>query len=189
MGKTTQIMVALLRGINVGGHKKVPMADLRELASGLGFTNVKSYIQSGNLVFGSGRSVSSTIAVLQDGISERFGFDVETVVCTGEQWLRYSSQSPFPDAEKDRPKMLLLAVSNEPPVQSAAEILRRYATSERIDVGAEAVWIDFPNGSGTSKIRPAVLQRALGPSATTRNWLTVQALADTVRAAASDKNS
>jgi uncharacterized protein (DUF1697 family) len=181
MSSKQKIQVGLLRGINVAGQKKVPMAELRELATSIGLGDVKTYIQSGNLVFHSGLSESKTAAALESAIAEHFGFEVEVVVCSGVKWLGYAAKSPFPDAEEERPKTLLLGVSKSGPSKDAVETVMGYAVNERAAVLAGALWIDFVDGSGKSKIRPAVLQRALGPSATTRNWRTVQTLGDMVR--------
>lgn len=175
------VQVGLLRGINVAGQKKVPMSELRELVSGIGFRDVKTYIQSGNLIFRSAHSEKKASAALESAIAEHFGFNVEVVVVPAKKWLNYAKASPFPDAEEERPKTLLLGVSKSGPNKDALETIMGYAVSERAKVSGKALWIDFVNGSGRSKIRPAVLQRALGSSATTRNWRTVQKLAEMIR--------
>lgn len=181
MSSKEKIHVGLLRGINVAGQKNVPMAELRELAASIGFRDVKTYIQSGNLVFRSALTESTASAALEDAISQHFGFEVETVVCSGAKWLGYAEKSPFPEAEDARPKTLLLGVSKSGPSKDAVETIMRYAVNERAAVLGGALWIDFVDGSGRSKIRPAILQRALGSSATTRNWRTVQKLAAMIR--------
>ncbi len=181
MSSKQETQVGLLRGINVAGQKKVPMAELRELATSLGFANVKTYIQSGNIVFRSELSEEEAAQRLEGAISKHFGFEVEAVVCSAAEWLGYAAMSPFPEAEEARPKTLLLGVSKSGPASDAVAIVMDYAVNERAALLKGGLWIDFVDGSGRSKIRPAVLQKALGSSATTRNWRTVQKLADMVR--------
>ena len=80
-----QIYIALLRGINVGGHKKVPMTELRDLLSNSGFQNVQTYIQSGNVVFQSSKNVSTLEKEIQKLIFNHFGFDVSVIVKTDDE--------------------------------------------------------------------------------------------------------
>lgn len=175
-------LVALLRGINVGGNKKLPMTALRDLATGLGYRHVKTYIQSGNLLFEANLAADAAEAALEEAIANRFGFSVEVIVRTAQQWERYAAGSPFADAEADRPNLLLLGLSKRPLRPGTAQTLREYAKSgERIEARADATWIDFRTGIGSSKLSPVVLDRAAGSTVTARNWKTVQKLAAMVR--------
>lgn len=171
-------MIALLRGINVGGNKKVPMADLRDLATGLGCRDVQSYIQSGNLVLASARTARALETALERALEERFGFAVPVVVRGAAPWRRYAAGSPFRDAERDRPHLLHLGLSKRPPRRGAAEALRAYAKAgERIEIVGDAIWVDYRDGAARSKVTPAVLDRLVGSPVTMRNWRTVQTLA------------
>jgi uncharacterized protein (DUF1697 family) len=170
--------VALLRGINVGGNKKVPMAELRALASKLGWQQVATYIQSGNVVFAGDGGAAAAERALEQAIEKHFGFPVPVVVRTAEQWRAFASRSPFRDAERERANALHLGLSKQQPLRGAAAALREYAkTGERIAIEAGAIWIDFAGGVARSKVTPAVLDRLVGSSVTLRNWKTVQALA------------
>lgn len=186
---TSDPVVALLRGVNVGGHKKVPMAELRELAAGLGARDVATYIQSGNLVASIDLTPAELEVALERAIEQRFGFAVEVVARTATQWRAYASGSPFPDAEGERPNLVLLGLSKRPPAREAALELRARATAgERVELRGDAIWMDLPRGSGTSKLTPAALDRAAGSAVTTRNWRTVQKLAELLsRVAASTR--
>jgi uncharacterized protein (DUF1697 family) len=173
-------MIALLRGINVGGNKLVPMAALRELAGTLGWRDVATFIQSGNVVFTADDSAAAAEAALEATMARRFGFSVEVIARTRAAWLRHAAGTPFPDAEAARPQRLLLGLSKKKPRPDAIEALRRYATAgERIALAADGdgLWIDYNQGIGTSKLTPAVLDRAVGSTVTARNWRTVQKLA------------
>ena len=174
----TKPQIALLRGINVGGNKKVPMADLRNLAAGLGWQQVQSYIQSGNLVFAAEGSGAAAEAALERELARHFGFSVEVIVRAGADWQRYAAGSPFRESQTAWPHRLLLGLSKRPPQADAAERLRAYAKAgERIELVGDALWLDFAEGIGTSKLTPAVLDRAVGSTVTARNWLTVGKLA------------
>ena len=105
-------MLALLRGINVGGNRKVPMAELRSIAKDIGFTEVETYINSGNLIFDSGKMNSTRVAtLLEKSIKSHFGFHVDVVVRTKMEWKKYASGGPFPDAANIRPNLLMIALA------------------------------------------------------------------------------
>lgn len=172
-----QVFLALLRGINVGGHKKLPMAELRELALGLGCSRAETYIQSGNLVVRTAHSAGELEVALERAIAGQFGFSVAVVVRSRSEWLRYAAHSPFPQAESERPHLLHLGLAKQALRPGAVEALQRYAShGERFSALHDALWIDYCGGSGKSKVTPAVLDRCAGSSVTTRNWRTVQKL-------------
>ncbi len=163
-------MVALLRGINVGGNRKVPMADLRALGESLGLKSVATYIQSGNLVCVS----SLTPDQLERAIEKHFGFEVPVIVRTGDQWAAYARGSAYPEAETERPNLLHLGLSKRPVAPAAmAQLQSKMATHERVTVLRDALWLDFSEGVARSKLSPAVLDRAVGSTVTARNWKTV----------------
>jgi uncharacterized protein (DUF1697 family) len=173
--------IALLRGVNVGGHKRVPMAELRALAAGLGWSDAQTYVQSGNLVFRSDGKAASLAAALVEELHSHFGFEVPVAVCSREDWRRHSAGGVFPDAEAERPKALhlgLVAGSGAKVTQKAVAALAPYCKSgERVAVSAGALWIDFLGGVAKTKLTPAVLDRVVGAPVTLRNWNTVGALA------------
>lgn len=182
MALRESLRVALLRGINVGGNKRVPMAELRSLGSGLGWQQVATYIQSGNVVFSAPGPAHEHEAVLERALQRHFGFDVPVVVRDGATWLAWAENSPFRDAENDRPNLLHLGVAKLATKPGAAKALAAYCTrGERIVVRDGAIWIDYADGVARSKLTPAVLDRNLGSSVTLRNWKTVQAIAALLR--------
>lgn len=105
--------IALLRGVNVGGNKKLPMADFRNLLSGLGFTNVATYIQSGNAVFQAAGRASDIGKRIETAVSERFGFHSDTFVLSLDRLDKALAANPFPLAADD-PKTLHLFFLEQP---------------------------------------------------------------------------
>lgn len=172
-------LVALLRGVNVGGNKKVPMSELRDIVTRLGCVRVQTYIQSGNLVFSTPIAPSAAELALEQGIRRRFGFAVDVVIRTGAAWRAYAAGTPFADAQSERPHLLHLGLSKRPPKPDAADKLREYARSgERIEILDDAIWIDFGGSVASSKLTPAVLDRVVGSTVTARNWRTVLKLGE-----------
>lgn len=169
---------ALLRGVNVGGHNRVPMPELRALCAELGWADVRTYVQSGNVVFAAEGEPAALEGALEAGIERRFGFSVPVLVRPAAAWAGYAAGNPFPGASETEPNRVMLALSRHPPHPDAADALReRAADGERIARVGDALWIHYPGGSGRSRITPAQLDRLAGSAVTTRNWRTVQQLA------------
>lgn len=168
--------VALLRAVNVGG-RKVPMADLRKVAEGLGFSEVETYIQSGNLVFAGKGAAAAVEAKLEAAIAAEFGIEVPVIARTAEQWRAYLKvPEAFADAEPNR---LLLGLAKNAPRKDAAKALAEKAKGgERVEVVGDAVWFHYPEGVGRSKLTPALIDRAVGSPLTARNLNTVRKLAE-----------
>jgi uncharacterized protein (DUF1697 family) len=170
--------IALLRGINVGGHNRILMPELRELAAGLAWADVQSDLQSGNLVFRAGSSPRQVAIELERAIEARFGLHVAVVVRGATEWTSYVAGNPFPGATATEPGLVMLALSKEPPKAGAtAELQARATQGERVRQVGDAVWIHYAGGAGRSRLSPGLLDRIIGSAVTTRNWRTVSALA------------
>lgn len=173
--------IALLRGINVGGHKPVPMGELRALCAQLGLTDVQSYIQSGNLLFGSGQpaTAASIESALEGAIAERFGFPVDVLVRDASAWPALVAGNPLRTESEKQPSLVMLALAKRRPDPGAVTALRgRAQAGERIEAAGEAIWIHFAGGAGRSKLSPGLIDRLVGSPVTTRNWRTVLKLAE-----------
>lgn len=164
---------ALLRAVNVGGTKKLAMADLRALASDLGLTDVRTVIATGNLVFSSRRDAANLERMFHDE-QGRLGLRTEFFVRGVAQWKRAIERNPFPQQANDDPGHLVLMVLRDKPKVAQVRAL------EAAIVGAEVVRVDgrelyavFPDGIGTSKLTPALIERKLETRGTARNWNTV----------------
>lgn len=180
MSKKT--FVALLRGINVGGRNKVPMPELRSLAAGLGWEDVASYIQSGNLLFAADGEAVQFESELEEAIERRFGLSISVLVRAAADWPAYVAGNPFPEASRREPNLVMLALSKEPPKPDAVERLEeRAAGGERVVRVGDALWIHYAGGAGRSKLTPALLDRCAGSAVTTRNWRTVLKLDELAR--------
>ncbi len=176
------LRVALLRGVNVGGSKRVPMAELRDLAEALGWQSVRTYIQSGNVVFAAKGSHAALEGALEAAIEEHFGFAVPVIVRPAAWWLHEAAGSPFADAESARANLLHLGAAKEEPASGAVKLLAPYCTrGERVVIRGDAIWIDYRSGVAGSKLLPAVVDRAVGSVVTMRNWKSVGAIAELLR--------
>ncbi len=171
-------MVALLRAVNVGG-RKLPMADFRKQVAELGWENVATYIQSGNVVFDAACSPAEAEAALEALISKHHGYAAPAIVRTRDQWAHYPPGNPFPEVARETPGYLLMLLSKQPPRADAAEAIQaRGLAGERAKQAGDALWIHFPEGSGQSKLTPAFIDKAIGSTATSRNYRTICTLLD-----------
>ncbi len=160
----------------------MPMADLRSLCEGVGWSDVRTYIQSGNVIFRTDRTPAELEEELEQAIVRQFGFAVPVLVRAAAEWPGYIRANPFPDASQTDPNLVLLALSKKLPAREAAVRLQeRAAAGERIAHVENALWIHFPNGSGRSKLSPALLDRLVESPVTTRNWRTVLKLEELSR--------
>ncbi|MGW7354666.1 DUF1697 domain-containing protein [Streptomyces phytohabitans] len=178
---------ALLRGINVGGHRKIPMAELRDLMKALGWTDVRTYLQSGNAVFttpgpdcgpggGDGGREEPPRARLERAIAGHFGFEVPCLVRTHEELRATADACPYPAAELDPAKLLVLFLDGTPdPAHFASVDPGTYAPDTFAHIG-DAVYCYFPDGMGRSKLADALGAVRPQLTATGRNWRTVTKL-------------
>jgi uncharacterized protein (DUF1697 family) len=183
VGKTGgSAWIALLRGINVGGRNMVPMPELRALCAGLGWREVQTYIQSGNLLFRAGGQGAGLETELERAIERRFGFAISVVVRAADAWPAYVEANPFREVSESAPNLVMLALSKAPPKRDAAERLaERAAAGERVVRVGDALWIHFGGGVARSKLAPSLLDRFVGSPVTTRNWRTVLKLDELAR--------
>ncbi|MBL8735288.1 MAG: DUF1697 domain-containing protein [Planctomycetes bacterium] len=170
--------VALLRGVNVGGRNKLPMAELRAVAERLGWRDVATYVQSGNLVFTATGSCDGLADRLANALAEHGDLQVPVVVLSAKAWRTAATSPPFADAAAERPNLLHLAFARTSPGKPVPGALQPYCTAgERVALHAGALAIDFASGVARAKLTTAVLDRAVGSPVTARNWNSVLAIA------------
>jgi uncharacterized protein (DUF1697 family) len=166
--------IALLRAINLGSHNKVPMPALRMMCQELGWLDVRTYIQSGNVVFRAACTAATAEADLEEALASGMGIRTPVLVRDATQWQRFVAANPFTQAAERTPNLVMLGLARRKMKTDAAELLQaRAADGEEIVQDGEALWIHYAGGSGRSKLSPALLERAAGSPVTTRNWRTV----------------
>jgi uncharacterized protein (DUF1697 family) len=171
--------VSMLRGINVSGQKKVKMADLKSLYESLGLTNVKTYIQSGNVIF---ESAISDVGELQRNIEQKiektFGFSVSVIIRTNKEFKRIIDHNPYIgyDSPEDESKYLVTFLSRTPSGSTAETIQQFVKEPEAMFLRGKEIYLHCPNGYGRSKLSNIFFERKLSVTATTRNWKTVKKL-------------
>ncbi|WEO94556.1 DUF1697 domain-containing protein [Streptomyces sp. FXJ1.172] len=171
---------ALLRGINVGGAKKVPMAELRTLLTGLGHTGVRTYLQSGQAVFSTGRGDEESLAAeLSRAIEERFGFPVDVLVRDHAYLRAVAEACPFPAADLQARQLHVTYFSAPVTPDRYAGIDRSAHLPEEFRLGDRCLYLYAPDGVGRSKLAETLgRQPAKGLIATSRNWNTVLKLVE-----------
>lgn len=167
--------VALLRGINVGKAKRVAMGDLRALCEGLGYGDVKTLLNSGNVIFSAPRADVKAAAKIQKEIATQLGVSCRVLVVTADQLAEIVSENPIPEGEAN-PSRFLVTVLADPAARSrATELAKQDWGSERLGVGTHAAYLWCPNGILESRIVIAI-GKQLGDAATSRNWATITKL-------------
>ncbi len=169
--------IALLRGINVSGKNKIKMVELRAMCQEMGFHNVKTYIQSGNIVF---ESEENNPGKLENKLKSRlfttFGYDVKVMVRRQDYFQKTIEGNPFINPQVDI-KYLHVTFLDKIPDSELAENLEHadYGTDE-FRIVEDKVYLYFPNGYGRTKLTNRVFEKKLKAEATTRNWKTVSKL-------------
>lgn len=165
--------VALLRGVNVGGNNKVAMADLRSLFESLGFTSVRTLIQSGNLVFGS--TATPAAACLEKAIEDHFGVTSRVALRTPADLEAVVGNVPSSMSEVSR--LHVAFFTSRPAPQDVVRLDHERFLPERFSVVGREMYIHLPDGSARTKL-PDYLSRGLKVPMTMRNWNTVNRLAE-----------
>jgi uncharacterized protein (DUF1697 family) len=177
------LSIALLRAINVGGRGKVAMSDLRDFFTELGFSDVRTLLQTGNVVFRSDdRSGSELERELETEAAKRLDLRTGFLVRTADEWERVVERNPFPDEARDDPSHLLVMFLKNAPAHAAVEALQAAVKGrEVIRVDGPHAYITYPDGIGTSRLTNAVIESNLGTRGTGRNWNTVLKLANLIQ--------
>jgi len=167
--------VVLLRGINVGGHRRVPMADLRALLAGLGYERVRTHLQSGNVVE-SEASPEQLRRAIEHGISDELGVEVEVFVRSRDELADVIARDPLGDVADDPSRYLVSFLSAEPDPARVREAAAIDVGNERFVVSGREIYAWHPDGVHMSKLAKVLSERRLGVTATARNWNTVTKL-------------
>jgi uncharacterized protein (DUF1697 family) len=167
--------IALLRGINVGGKKKVAMADLRDFLTALEFGDPRTLLQSGNAVFRSDELTGADLERLLDAEAEkRLGLKTEFFVRTPEEWKAAIESNPFPEqAVKDPGHLVTMFMKKAPEPADVAALQAAIVGRETVRAAGRQAYIYYPDGIGDSKLTINVIEKKLGSRGTGRNWNTV----------------
>ncbi|WP_458628719.1 DUF1697 domain-containing protein [Winogradskyella sp. PC D3.3] len=167
-----QRYIALLRGINVGGHRKVPMVELRALLSDSGLEDVTTYIQSGNVIFKSlNKNLKQLEQRIQKLIREHFGFEVLVFVRTQEQLSTIFNRCPFEDAKKVESYFVLL--SELPGADLVIEASQKTYPDDDYVILNDCIYLFCSKGYGRSKFNLSYFEKKLNSNATARNYKTM----------------
>jgi uncharacterized protein (DUF1697 family) len=167
--------IGLLRAVNIGPHKQISMAALRELLIQLRFDEPRTLLQSGNVVFGSARQQPAELErILEKKVEQRLGVATDFFVRTAEEWEEVVAQNPYQrEAKLDPGHLILMVLRDKPEVQAGHALQAAIKGAERVTLDGRHAYIVYPDGVGRSKLTTALIERKLGTRSTGRNWNTV----------------
>ena len=172
------VYVALLRGINVGGHTKVSMSALRDVFAGLGHDDVTTYLQSGNVVFQATAKATALAKQIEKAITTDLGLEVSVLLRTDKELAKVAQANPFLDRAKELTHLHVTFLADKPKASLAAAVETPSGESGEFSIAGREVYLHTPGGYGRSKLTNAYFEKALGVPATSRGWKTVMALVD-----------
>jgi uncharacterized protein (DUF1697 family) len=172
--------ISILRGINVSGHNIIKMGELAEMYRSLGFDNVRTYLQSGNVVFDAAPS-SDEISCAEEiinGIKEKFMIDIPVLVKCQEEMKRIASVNPFiKNKNPEIEKLHVTFLAEIPDYERVMLLKNKDFGGERFEIIGREVFLYCPDGYGRARLNNNFFEKTLHCNATTRNWKTVKALA------------
>jgi uncharacterized protein (DUF1697 family) len=181
-GSSRKRYVALLRGINLGGHNRVSMSDLRALFASLGAEDVATHVQSGNVIFKSANGPGKLTKAIEERIHRDLGLSVTVLLRTRPQLAKVLAGNPFANGGKEPTKLHVTFLAEKPDLARVRELDPGHAEPDEFQVVGQEIYLHCPNGYGRSKLTNAYFEKQLGVAASTRNWKTVTKLAELVRA-------
>lgn len=173
--------IALFRGINVGGNNKLPMKELVAVLEGLGLQSIKTYIQSGNVVFRRKTTDTQLAARIAAAIKKSHGFEPKVLLLDAAKLEKVIKANPFPEAEAEGNTRHFNFLASVPPEPDLAGIDKIRAASERWQLKGDVFYLHAPDGIGRSKLASG-MERLLGVPMTGRNWNTVRKLKELIEA-------
>jgi uncharacterized protein (DUF1697 family) len=168
--------VVLLRGINLGAHNRIPMAELRALLAELGYPDARTLVQSGNIVLGADVSPDALAGELEGAIAERFGVRTPVVVRTREELAAVVALDPLGDVAQEHKLYQVSFLSAAPDPRALAKIAQEDFAPERFVHVAREIYAWHPNGIHSSRLARMLSDKRLGVVATARNWKTTTKL-------------
>lgn len=171
------VIVSMLRGVNLGPHHRIKMDALRALYESLGFSDVQSFIQSGNVIFKTGtRDLARLASEIGNAIEREFGFRADVMLRTTAQLRKVIEKNPFAGRNLDLSKFLVTFLAAEPEADARKKVLQIKIDPEELQIEGREIYMYFPNGVARPKLTWSQVATKLKTSGTARNWTTVQAL-------------
>jgi uncharacterized protein (DUF1697 family) len=171
--------VALLRGVNLAATNRIAMNELRAVVEDLGHEDVRTYVQSGNLVFGGPSSGAKELAAeIEEAISDAFGLRSAVIIRTGPELARVVSGNPFSGRGPKPTSTHVMFLEDRPSPGAVARLDHERSSPDEFEVEGQEIYLWFPNGSGRSKLTVDYFEKGLQTRATARNWKTVLKLLD-----------
>jgi len=165
--------IALFRGINVGGRNKLPMRELVVILESLGLQNVKTYIQSGNIVFqNDDQSIKEISERMSQAVNESHGFLPKTIILHLEELENALESNPYPEAENEPKSLHLYFLASEPQNPNLDTLEKLKQDNERFAIKGKVFYLHAPDGIGRTRLA-ARAEKALGVTVTARNWRSV----------------
>ena len=170
------VHIVLLRGINIGPRNRIAMPVLREALEEAGFENVRTYVQSGNVVLESTEQPDAVRRTVERLIEKEFGLEIAVVVRTKAQLAAVAKRNPLKSAAKDPKRYQVTFLSRKLPAKAVRALEEAATEDERFVVAGREVYAWHPEGVARSKLGSKLAGQGLGVTATSRNWTTVEAL-------------
>ncbi|MCI0921968.1 DUF1697 domain-containing protein [Sphingobacterium rhinopitheci] len=174
----TGTYIAILRGINVAGQKAIKMVALKSMFEGIHCNNVKTYIQSGNVIFSAAtRDIKEQEYSISSAIEDAFGFPVPVIVLTINTMEMITANNPFADDDSKDPSFVHITfLANKPEDHLKEKLMDKIQDNEACVITDEVVYLYCPHGYGKTKLNNTYIENNLKVSATTRNWKTCMEL-------------
>lgn len=167
--------VSLFRGINVGGHHKIRMDELKDMHESLGLRDVVTYIQSGNVVFKSDDADAIRLRKqIEEGVEKSFGFRAEVLVRTSAELKDIIDKNPFQGQQSKESKwVVVMFLATQPATTAQEDLLKTYVGPEELFIIGKELYIYYPDGIGRSKLSGSFIEKKLKTVGTARNWNTI----------------
>ncbi|NLP56645.1 DUF1697 domain-containing protein [Lutibacter sp. B1] len=172
--------IALLRGINVSGHNKLKMTDLKQCFIDLGYTNITTYIQSGNVIFQSNKLETKHIEnKISKVIATNFNYEINVLVLTKDDLLLIYNSNPFLQNEGiDSTKLHVTLLNDTPNLDNLHQINHLKNNNDEFVILNKTIYVHCPNGYGKTKLTNNLFEKKLNSKATSRNWKTISKLVE-----------
>jgi uncharacterized protein (DUF1697 family) len=175
-------LVALLRGINLGRHNRISMASLRELLADAGFEDVRTHLQSGNVVLSTTSAPAEAGRAIEEAISGRLGLSIDVIIRTGQELAEVVAAKPLGDVATDPSKHFVVFMPGEPDSAVMRELAAEDFSPDRFSARGRELYVWCPDGMRDSRLMKLLTRRRVAETSTVRNWNTVTKLLEMVRA-------